>query len=86
MLVTRESRHESLAIRGLMYSLKQSQLFQLLNGSVNRYQSKPGIAYTSSLENFEWIEHSLAGGHDLDNGMTRSGQAISIFSQALKPV
>ena len=69
-----------------MDSLKQSQLLQLFDGAVHSHQTQPGIAFPRQPENLEWIEDTLARCHDFDNGLTRSGQAISVILQALKPV
>ena len=69
-----------------MDSLEQSQLLQLFDSAIYGHQTQPGIALPSHLENFEWIENTLAGGDSLNNSLPRSSQAISIILQALKPV
>lgn len=51
----------------LVNPLHQAQLFEHIQGSVNSYQSQPGMIFPAQIENFDRFKGVAAVGHGVDD-------------------
>ena len=69
----------------LVNALYQAQLFQLLQGPVNRHQSQLEVIFTALVEDFDSFQGLVAVGEYADDRPARGGDAAAAFLQLPKP-